>query len=311
MPEQKIEQLEAQLNDFDRTARDKALQSLIEATRGTWPAPVPYHVNMHCHTFYSYNGYGASPAMIAWRARKEGWGAAAICDFDVLDGMDEFLAAGDRLELKTAVHMETRVFFPEFATQEINSPGEPGVYYFMGAGFVRTPPEGTPEAETFHQLRLASERRNRELLQRVNDYLRDCTLDYDADVLPLTPAGNATERHICEAYYIKSKKVFPERQQWTAFWAESLGIEKEKVDSLYDNPPAFSDTCRSKLMKKGGPGYMQPDAGTFPTINEVIAVARSAGAIPMATWLDGFSEAEQNLEELLKTQTAKGIAALN
>ena len=34
------------------------------------------------------------------------------------------------------------------------------------------------------------------------------TLDYDKDVLPLTPKGNATERHICEAYSKKGDKAF-------------------------------------------------------------------------------------------------------
>ena len=33
-------------------------------------------------------------------------------------------------------------------------------------------------------------------------------LDYEQDVLPLTPAGNATERHICLAYACKARGCF-------------------------------------------------------------------------------------------------------
>ncbi len=38
--------------------------------------------------------------------------------------------------------------------------------------------------------------RNLDIIQRVNAYLAPVILDYEADVLPLTPAGTATERHI-------------------------------------------------------------------------------------------------------------------
>ena len=68
-------------------------------------------------------------------ARKAGLAFAGIVDFDVLDGADEFLAAGRLIGLKTCVSLESRVFVPEFATRVINSPGEPGVSYHMGVGF--------------------------------------------------------------------------------------------------------------------------------------------------------------------------------
>ena len=53
----------------------------------------------------------------------------------MLDAVDEFLAACDLAGVRGSAGIETRVFIPEFATREINSPGEPGVYYHMGIGF--------------------------------------------------------------------------------------------------------------------------------------------------------------------------------
>ena len=58
-----------------------------------------------------------------------------IVDFDVLDGVDEFLDACDLVGVRGSAGIETRVFVPEFADREINSPGEPGVCYHMGIGF--------------------------------------------------------------------------------------------------------------------------------------------------------------------------------
>jgi len=122
-----------------------------------------------------------------------------IVDFDVLDGVDEFLNACERIGVRGSAGVETRVYLPEFAAREINSPGEPGVYYHMGIGFTSS---GAPAgaAGILAGMRDRAARRNREMMARVNAYLDPVTIDYERDVLPLTPAGNATERHMLVAY---------------------------------------------------------------------------------------------------------------
>ena len=152
-PQVSLENLTPELNNFDPEVRQKALLAFADLPKP--PLMVPPHVNMHCHTFYSYNGYDSSPSMIAAKAVDAGWSAAATCDFDVLDAIDEFLAASDLLGLRAAVNLETRVFFKEYADHEINSPGEPGVYYFMGAGFVQQPLADSPAAAQLAAVALA------------------------------------------------------------------------------------------------------------------------------------------------------------
>ena len=140
------------------------------------------HVNLHCHTFFSYNTYGYSPSKFAWLARKKGLAVAGIVDFDVLDGLEEFAGAGDLLNLRTCVGLETRAYVPEFSGKEITSPGEPGITYHMGVGF----PSGTLAADTqpfLSGLRQTAQKRNLELMQRVNLHLDPVQLDYDRDVL--------------------------------------------------------------------------------------------------------------------------------
>ncbi len=66
--------------------------------------------------------------------------------------------------------IETRVYVPEFADREINSPGEPGVLYHMGIGFTgsrRAAGSGRPSRASCAQ----SAARNRALIDRVNAYL--------------------------------------------------------------------------------------------------------------------------------------------
>ena len=282
------QQLELQLDSFVADERRMALRNLL-AQQPT-PPPATSDVNVHSHTFFSYNAYGYSPSKFAWLARQRGLAVAGIVDFDVLDGLEEFWEAGRLCGLKRCVSMESRVFVPEFATRVINSPGEPGIAYHMGVGFTR--PIQHP---LLTQMRATATQRNRELVARVNTFTAPITLDYDRDVVPLTPAGNATERHICEAYSKKGD---------AAFWQAKLGdcpADAGKLQAL----------IRAKTMKKGGVGYVQPGQGSFPLMAEMNQFVRAAGAIPALTWLDGTSAGEKCIEELFAVAQAAGAAAIN
>ena len=66
----------------------------------------------------------------------------------------------------------------------------------------------------------------------------------------------------------------------------------------------------SRLMKAGGPGYVQPGPDTYPPIDEVNAMIVACGAVPVWAWLDGLSEGEQAAEELADLQIARGAGAI-
>ena len=74
------------LDSFDAVRRRETLEELWhQAETGEIPlAPVGTYLNVHCHTFFSFNAYGYSPTHFAWQARKEGLALAGIVDFDVL-----------------------------------------------------------------------------------------------------------------------------------------------------------------------------------------------------------------------------------
>ena len=129
-------ELEEALNQPDRAGRLRALREAqgaggLGAVRIEPPRP---WVNMHCHSFHSYNAHGFSPSRIAWEAHRRGLAAAGVVDFDVLDGLDETLAAGDALRSKLTVGIETRVYIQDFARDVINSPERAGHLLFHGTG---------------------------------------------------------------------------------------------------------------------------------------------------------------------------------
>jgi hypothetical protein len=302
--------LEDKLDSFDSAERKEALLALsnkVEAGEITLPEP-GRAVNLHCHTFFSYNTYGYSPSKFAWLARKRGLAVAGIVDFDVLDGLEEFLEGSRILGLKGCVGMETRVFVPEFADKVMTSPGEPGITYHMGVGFPTAPSD--EHLKVFlSDLKAIAQKRNRDLMERVNKYLSPAVLDYERDVVTLTPAGNPTERHICLAFARKAREVFTDDTKLAQFWTEKLGVDSAPL-GLPEGRDLLN-TIRAKTMKRGGVGYVAPDAGAFPKMEETNKFVLAAGGIPTLTWLDGTSDGEKELERLLEIAMGSGVAAIN
>lgn len=298
---------DGRLNSFDGSIRSERLRQL-SACEGESLPPQGGAFNMHAHSFFSFNGYGYSPSALAWEGRKRGLSAMGIVDFDVLDGVDEFLGACRLLNLRACAGIETRVFIPEFATRVINSPGEPGIAYHMGTGFTTGKGHDSP---LLARLKEIAQQRNRSLISRVNPYLSPVEIDYARDLLPLSPNGNPTERHVCTAYDEKAREVFPDLAERSRFWAEKLGIAAAQAMTELEDPPVFQGRIRSKTMKAGGVGYVRPEGGDFPQLAEVNRFVREAGAIPTMAWLDGLSEGEQALDELLDVMIASGVAAVN
>ena len=294
------------LNNFDLSTRQQALAEL--AGTENFP-PVRPFVNGHAHTFYSFNYKGYSPSRFVLEAKREGLEMGGIVDFDVLDGLEEFWEASRLLDLKGCVGIESRVFVPEFADREINSPGEPGISYHMGTGFTTTAIPA--EAQSFlDNMRSTSAERNQAMVKRVNEFLSPLILNYEEDVLPLTPNGNATERHLCLAYARKAAKMFPEESDLRKFWSEKLGVDIEGIKELPEGRP-ITDLIRAKTMKQGGVGYVKPDSGSFPKMEEMNKFVLLCGAIPTFTWLDGCSSGEQSIEELVEVGRSSGVAAFN
>jgi hypothetical protein len=304
-----VAELESQLSDADAAVRAWALSELAALLDGGRIERLPESgaVNMHCHTFYSFNAYGHSPSALAWLGKRQGFEAMGIVDFDVLDGVDEFLDACDLLCLRGTAGIETRVYVPEYARRVINSPGEPGVCYHMGIGFASgTVPESA--APILADLRRRASQRNEGIVDRVNGHLSPVAIDYDRDVLPLTPAGNPTERHMVVAYIDAVDRAGMDP---VAFWAERLALRRAEVAAAVTDSPRFQNLVRSRLMKRGGVGYIEPEGGMFPRIEDLHALTVACGALPCGAWLDGTTEVENDPESWLSFLVDKGVVAVN
>lgn len=297
-------------NPEERTAGLNELAAEIAAGALALPQDKGW-VNVHAHTFFSFSSENYSPERLVWEALMRGLTVVGSTDFDVLDSLDDMLASGDALGIRTTVSLESRAFVDSYADKEINSPGEPGILYTMGAGFVAKPAADGKAGKFIASLAAQSRARNLVMIGKINPIVTPVEIDYDADVLPLTPAGNATERHICAAYDNKSKSIFPEIENRAVFWADVLGRSPVEVEGLLSDTGAFHNAMRAKLMKRGGIGYSQPDGGAFPPIVEFNQMIREAGAVPCLAWLDGMSPGEADPGKLLDDAMGWGALCVN
>lgn len=106
-----------------------------------------------------------------------------IVDFNVLDGVDENIDACEITNVHGTAGIEIRVFVPQFRHREINSPGEPGVSYYMGTGFTSShiPDLAVP---ALVDIRKRAADRNRQVLERINAFLVPLSIDYEEEILP-------------------------------------------------------------------------------------------------------------------------------
>jgi hypothetical protein len=229
----------------------------------------------------------------------------------VIDGCDEFLETAELLGLRASVGIETRAFHTEYAHLEIDSPGEPGVSYIAGSGFVTPLVDASAQATTLAAYRKKAMERNLALIGRINNSVPAVAIDYLADVIPLTPNCNATERHIIQAYIKSSAEKYPDTVKLTKVWSEVLGKTESEMATILQNMSFMEDLVRAKLAKKGGVGYVQPTNETFPKMEEFFAWTKSCGAIPLESWLDGTSAGEADAKALLELSRQKGALGLN
>ena len=159
-------------------------------------------------------------------------------------------------------------------------------------------------------MRAGAAQRNRDIAARINTYVGPAAIDYDRDVLPLAPSGNATERHMLVAYDMAARRVFPARQDLVAFWADKLATYVSKINAAFGPEPGPNELLRSKLMKRGGVGYVQATQLSFTTLLQVSQMISACGALPTYAWLDGYSAGEQVIEELLQVMLASGVVGL-
>lgn len=274
-----------------RLAALKCLKVLVDDRTITLP-PREGYTNNHVHTKYSFSPY--SPAKAVWMAVGSGLSTVGIVDHDAINGAQEFIEAGEILEIPTTIGFEIRTDWSGTALRgkRINNPDQLSNGYICAHGIPHTQ-IGKVDAY-LKRIRAARERRNRAMTDRLNAMMQPCgiTTDYDRDVLPISYAqfgGEVTERHILFALAEKLTQKYGKGQALTGFIERVLGMAlgEPQKKLLAD---AASDIYAYDVLNvlKGSfvsHIYIDSEGGETPDVRGAVAFIKECGAIPSYCYL--------------------------
>lgn len=270
------------------------LQTLLRAETQK-PAVSDRFVNNHIHTTYSFSPY--SPTAAVWFARAATLPTAGIVDHDSMAGAREFLRAGEIAGVATTVGAECRVHMRGTGLEDryINNTDQKGLAYFALHGV----PHGKIDAvqRFFAPMREQRGLRNRRMTENINALLRPfgITLDYDADVLPLSEAangGSVTERHLI---YALGRKITARygKEKVAAFLEEQLHLPlSDKQRTLLGDAenPYFDYDLLGVLKTAFVERIYVPASDECPTLEELSAFSQQTGALLCYAYLGDVGE---------------------
>ena len=251
-------------------------------------------VNNHIHTTYSFSPY--TPAAAVYFARKAGLSTAGIMDHDSVGGIDEFIKAGEILDMPVTVGFECRTSVCGTALEglRLNNPDQKSVAYVTLHGIPHTM---IGECEkVLRPLREKRNQRNRRMCEKINDIVGDygISIDFDLDVLPLSldsDGGSVTERHVLFGLTLKIADGRSREDAVELVDKLCGGIADKVKDKLLSAPDEFYlydvlGVLKSSLVSKI---YIDADEELMH-ISEFTALAKRVGGIAAYAYLGDVGE---------------------
>jgi hypothetical protein len=271
-------------------------------------------INTHVHTAKSF-AYFASPAEAVWNAYLERIAVFGINDHYTLAGHEEFGAACRLLGIAPMFSLEAVAMWEEAeaAGATVNDPANPGRTYLTAKGVTRALPAGSRGAADLARMNAALLERNRAIAAKLAALLEERLGVKDAlrweDVIALTPHGQPTERHLCEAAARSIERLFPELEARGRAAAALVGAAVEP--GAAGDPARLQEAIRAHLVKAGRPAYVPESRQAFLPVERLVSLALDLGAVPTyPVLLDPVTPWEADLDRLYDRIEALGIHAV-
>ena len=306
-----------ELNYDGKERRLSRLEALKELKRleveGVIPPPNRrIGVNVHIHTSESFSVF-KSPTEAAWAGYRAGLEVMGINDHYTISGHAEFREACKILGLKATFSIEMMAMSEEAkkSGERYNDPKNPGRIYLCGKGVIHDLEAGSQSERLLKSVRRAFRKRCEKMTKKVNSLLSSIepslSLSFK-DVLRLTPRGNVTERHVAQAVIETIRSRFPDEEDQKNLLEKLIGKISDEDFSREDK---LQNLVRNKLLKAGGPAYVEEPEEAFPSIERVVRLFRDYGAIPTYPVLGNpITEKEKNLDSLFDELEEYGIYAV-
>ena len=252
------------------------------------------YINNHIHTIYSFSPY--SPSAAVWAAKAEGLATAGIVDHDTMAGAEEFLRAGEILEMPVTIGMECRVSMAgtPFENLRTHCPDQPGISYMT----LQAVPHGSIMLlqKAFEPLRRKREERNRIMTLNINSVLSGTgiSLDYDKDVRPLSKAddgGTVTERHLMLALARKLVSCFGEDNIIEGLRSVGLTLTEKQESMMRDKKSPYFEYDLLGILKGAFVERIYvPASDECLSIADAVKLAGDAGALLCYAYLGDVTD---------------------
>ena len=286
------------LNNRESEKRLDNLRSILEEEKAEQlpRKQMDYYINNHIHTTFSFSYY--TPTMSIWMAFRSGLQTAGIMDHDTISGAREFMMAGEIAGIPTTKGVECRADFSKtfLEGRHINNPDQKSVAYIIIYG---VPDHQIDRINAFFApYREERNKRNRLMVQRLNEILEpvSLSLDFDLDVLPLSCAlqgGTVTERHILFALAQKILAKFSKGREVIKFLQNKLKIKISKKNLAYleDEKNNFYAYDILHVLKGSLVELFYVNATTeCPDVKDVLALSDETGSISAYSYLGDVTE---------------------
>ena len=299
-----ITALEATLYGGTLESRLAALRTLCASAE----KKIRTGTDLHIHTNESFSVF-RSPTELVWQAVREGVAVLGINDHYTVAGHEEFRKACEIARIPATFSMEAVAMDrdAEAAGELTNDPGNPGRTYLCAKGVTRVPPDDSPAMRSLMTMRAALEERNREMTEKLRAVFEE-EIGEDGpawdDVVALTPHGNATERHVSKAAFVRLEEL------------AGTAVDEAVAQLCGDDPPDDDDATlqnfiRSKLLKAGCPCFADESPEAFLDIEPMRDMFLAFGAIPTYPILGNpITDCEKDIGALLDRIESINIFAL-
>jgi predicted metal-dependent phosphoesterase TrpH len=290
---ERIEKLQNDLNHENMEVRLDSLRQLMKSINdGEIQRPVlGKDVNNHIHTNYSFSPY--SPSKAVWMAYKAGLATAGIMDHDSIGGAEEFIEAGQIINIATTIGVECRTNFSgtPLKGKKINNPDQDSVAYVAIHGIPHN--QISRVRDFFAPYTKQRNLRNLRMVESLNQIIKasEIQLDFQKDIVPLSMyslGGSITERHILYSLSLKLIEKLGKGDELLGFLRNSLGLnisgKQEKLLSDQYNPYYEYDLLGLLKSELVAAFYIAADA-ECPDIKEVLSFAKGIGAISAYAYL--------------------------
>ncbi len=313
------------LNKLNAPTKEERLHNLKEVLKDTvFPKAVKEYINNHIHTTYSFSPY--SPTAAVYAARMEGLCTAGIIDHDSISGAKEFLEAAEIIDIPVTIGMECRVSMvgTPLETLRTNNPDQIGVSYMTIQGVPHDKIDRL--TEFFEPFRQARHIRNKKMIAKINELIDGISLDYEADVLPLSEAkdgGGVTERHLMFALAKKLVSLVGKGENMVKKLGDmGVALSDKQKALMLDTEYAFYEYDLLGILKSAFVPKIYIDAtDECPKLKDVVAICKEVDAFLCYAYLGDVVDSvtgdkkaqkfeDDYLDELFVCLKNEGVKAL-